>query len=85
MLDTFHETASRILLADAELALTFIHVGSCRSEGEEKDMAFSLAAGAYDSICGSLSTVRMSQNDLAKLGALLFEIKAKLGEAARNH
>jgi hypothetical protein len=82
MKDSFDEIASSILISDAELALTFIHIGECRSDSAGQRSAFRNAAAAYDSICKSILCIRMTKPDKERLQSMLQEIKTRLGNWA---
>ncbi|UWZ82779.1 hypothetical protein [Occallatibacter riparius] len=81
MLDTYDEIASQILISDAELALTFVHLGNIHSDEESRRASFSRASEAYHSIGESMCRIRLKKHDLEKLGLLLQELRHKLDRA----
>lgn len=76
--DEFDRIGSNLLLSDADLALTLIRIATDSSDPEKKRVTLGRARRAYDSICESLTIVRMAAPDLAALGIKLKDIKAAL-------
>ena len=81
--DQFDEIGTEILLSDAALALTFIHIAQTRPEGHGRTRLIQNAEKAYHYICESMCLVRMDNFGLAKLRTMLCELRATLDDLRR--
>ena len=79
----FDEIASKILLSDADLALTFVRVAISRPDANARARGLRSAARAWQQICELICRVQMKRDDLTVLGEKLEEIRAGLADANR--
>lgn len=76
--DQFHPIASRILLSNAALALTWAHIAGSLPEIESRTTSMRRAALEYRRICEAICFVRMNDQNLRALGVMLLDLKAAL-------